>query len=64
MIYGQRRNHAVIAGIFVLSYGALVYMLLTHDRPFSGSTFVSAEPIVEAYYNQIKVLPYEYRHNV
>ena len=56
VIYGQRRNHAVIAGIFVLSYGALVYMLLTHDRPFSGSTFVSAEPIVEAYDNQIKVL--------
>ncbi|MBP7452753.1 MAG: DUF4239 domain-containing protein [Ottowia sp.] len=54
--YGQTRNHAVIVCIFSLSYGALIYMLLTHDRPFSGSTFVSFDSILQAYTSQIEAL--------
>ena len=54
--YGQTRNHLVIVCFFSLSYGALIYMLLTHDRPFSGSTFVSLEPVLDAYNSQIKAL--------
>ncbi len=54
--YGQTRNHVVIVCFFSLSYGALIYMLLTHDRPFSGSTFVSFEPILDAYTQQIQAL--------
>ena len=45
---------AVSVGFFVVGYGALIYMLVTHDRPFSGETIVSHQPITEAYAHQMK----------
>ena len=54
VVYGQRKNYFVSVGLFVMGYGTLVYMLVTHDRPFSGETIVSYHPIAEAYANQLK----------
>lgn len=54
VVYGQRKNYAVSVGFFVVGYGTLVYMLVTHDRPFSGETIVSHHPISEAYAHQLK----------
>lgn len=56
VIYGQARDHALIVALFTFSFGSLVYVLLTNDRPFSGSTIISPEPILEAYVNQREAL--------
>ena len=54
VVYGQRKNYFVSVGLFVVGYGTLVYMLVTHDRPFAGETIVTHQAITEAYANQLK----------
>lgn len=54
VVYGQRRNFLVAAVLFTLSYGSLMYMLITHDRPYTGQTLVLPTPITEAYRHQLQ----------
>ncbi len=53
----RRRYLVMAAALFTLSYGSLVYMILTNDRPFSGGVAVSFEPIFRTYQQQLTVLP-------
>ena len=43
--------------LFVFSYGSLVYMIATNDRPFSGGVSVTPEPIARIFTQQQAVLP-------
>lgn len=56
VVYGQRRNHLLVLVLFALGYGALAYMVLTHDRPYTGATIASHAPIGSAYVTEVRAL--------
>lgn len=45
----NRPNYRLTLLLFMLSYGSLVYMIVTNDRPFSGGTSVALHPLQQAY---------------
>ena len=53
----HRRNRIMAMTLFVFSYGSLVYMIATNDRPFSGGVSVTPEPIARIFTQQEAVLP-------
>lgn len=56
VVYDQRRNHVLVLVLFALGYGSLAYMVLTHDRPYTGATIASHAPIGAAYATEVRAL--------
>ncbi|MBK6868201.1 MAG: DUF4239 domain-containing protein [Burkholderiales bacterium] len=56
VVYGQWRNHLLVLVLFALGYGSLAYMVLTHDRPYTGATIASHAPITAAYVTEVQAL--------
>ena len=56
VIWGQWRNHLLVLLLFALGYGSLAYMVLTHDRPYTGATTATYAPITAAYATEVRAL--------
>lgn len=44
----SRRSLAVVTTLFALGFGVTIYLIAVYDRPFTGKTIITAEPLQRA----------------